>query len=402
MPAIRAEVRAAGRYVFRADITAFYHSIYTHSLAWAIHGKDVAKANRAIKATKKAPQVLWGNLADLWSRNLQDGQTIGLPVGPDTSFALSETLLCAIDLSLVKLLGDIPGFRFVDDFEFVCTSQTQAEAVLASVQEVLSQFELRLNPRKTSIRELPQALDTPWVEDLHAYELSEGPGFSTRLIRYFTKAFALAREYPGEPVLKYAVGRIERTASDVDCALLLQRLLMQTAVADPGTLQFVLRTIYVHRENGGDVDVQSLRKALDLLIQRHAPLGHGSEVAWCIWAAAVFKVELADSSSDAIALMADDVVALTAMFCEGHGVFASPPVRDLWQALVNANAAAREHWLLVYEAVGKGWLKSAPAGDLKGAAQYMTDLRNAAVEFVDSNADLAIAGETIVGIYGTQ
>ena len=36
------------RYIARTDIARFYHSIYTHSIPWAYHGKRVAKADRTV------------------------------------------------------------------------------------------------------------------------------------------------------------------------------------------------------------------------------------------------------------------------------------------------------------------------------------------------------------------
>ncbi len=39
MDDLKAKVRSRSRYLFRADISQYYHSIYTHSIAWAIHGK---------------------------------------------------------------------------------------------------------------------------------------------------------------------------------------------------------------------------------------------------------------------------------------------------------------------------------------------------------------------------
>ena len=42
-PARKAAVRYAARYVLKADVTRFYHSIYTHSIPWVIHGKAAAK-----------------------------------------------------------------------------------------------------------------------------------------------------------------------------------------------------------------------------------------------------------------------------------------------------------------------------------------------------------------------
>ena len=62
--------------ILQTDILSFYHSIYTHAVPWAIHGKDAAKANRnAHDAT------MYGNRLDFLLRSCQDGQTIGIPVG---------------------------------------------------------------------------------------------------------------------------------------------------------------------------------------------------------------------------------------------------------------------------------------------------------------------------------
>src|SRR4030042_6274506 len=70
-PHFRAEqktlIRAKSRYVLTADINRFYHSIYTHSISWAIHGKANAKAQRNNKR-------LLGNRLDKLIRNSQDGQ----------------------------------------------------------------------------------------------------------------------------------------------------------------------------------------------------------------------------------------------------------------------------------------------------------------------------------------
>jgi hypothetical protein len=38
-----AAVRYAARYVLKTDVARFYHSIYTHSIPWVIHGKAAAK-----------------------------------------------------------------------------------------------------------------------------------------------------------------------------------------------------------------------------------------------------------------------------------------------------------------------------------------------------------------------
>ncbi len=61
-------------YVFHADITDCYAAIYTHSIAWAVHTKPVAKLNRNDK-------TLIGNIIDSHVQDMRSGQTNGIPQG---------------------------------------------------------------------------------------------------------------------------------------------------------------------------------------------------------------------------------------------------------------------------------------------------------------------------------
>ena len=105
----RAIRSSASRYLLRADFSRFYPSLYTHALSWAIHGKDLAKQNQADAS-------LLGNRLDRAVRNTQDRQTLGIPVGPDTSDLMGEVLAVAIDLRLLSDVGTLAGVRYVDDY----------------------------------------------------------------------------------------------------------------------------------------------------------------------------------------------------------------------------------------------------------------------------------------------
>ena len=109
-------------YILHSDLSSFYHSIYTHAISWAIHGKSFAKKNRSLAHV--------GNLIDLISRNSQDGQTVGLPVGPDTSRMIAELVGSAIDLPIQDGASVSPNsaMRFVDDFSIGCQSKERQKA----------------------------------------------------------------------------------------------------------------------------------------------------------------------------------------------------------------------------------------------------------------------------------
>jgi len=97
----RAMNRAMGRVVLRTDVARFYPSIYTHVIPWAFVGKKQAKVNRSGGL---------GNELDRLIRCAQDGQTVGIPVGPDTSLVIAEAVAASLDIELSQF--GFQGFRF--------------------------------------------------------------------------------------------------------------------------------------------------------------------------------------------------------------------------------------------------------------------------------------------------
>ncbi len=140
LPTVRATNRSNARYVVLTDLSEFYPSLYTHSVPWAIHGKATAKAQRG-------NPNLYGNKLDALLRMAQDQQTVGIPIGPDTSLVVAEIVLSAIDQELTKSVANIRGLRYSDDFELYSPDPSAAEGGIAALQQTLLEFELRLNPR---------------------------------------------------------------------------------------------------------------------------------------------------------------------------------------------------------------------------------------------------------------
>ena len=71
------------RCVVRTDVTQFYSSLYTHSIPWALEGKPAAKQNIG---KNTGP-----NRLDKALQGMMDGQTMGVPIGPDTSFLAARS-----------------------------------------------------------------------------------------------------------------------------------------------------------------------------------------------------------------------------------------------------------------------------------------------------------------------
>jgi hypothetical protein len=100
-------------FILRADIAQFFPSIYTHTIAWAAHGKERCKKDRN-------PDSLANrfNRLDFFVQNAQSGQTRGVLIGPDAYRVISEFVAVKIDQELFdrcdKLI--IGAARHVDDF----------------------------------------------------------------------------------------------------------------------------------------------------------------------------------------------------------------------------------------------------------------------------------------------
>jgi hypothetical protein len=188
LPEQRARVRACGKFILQADVARFYPSVYTHSIPWVLHGKATAKK-------KKFDPSMVGNELDLLLRNCQDQQTMGIPVGPDTSLVIAELILSHVDRALTK--KSITGIRYVDDFELVFATEDLALRARTALQGCLGEMELNLGPAKTRIARLPLALRDPWVAELRKFPLNVyRVNHRKLLLAFFDKAFELSTQYP--------------------------------------------------------------------------------------------------------------------------------------------------------------------------------------------------------------
>lgn len=198
---------AGYRFLLRTDISRFFPTIYTHSVPWALHTKPVAKKNR--KATPK----YFGNLLDLALRQGQDGQTIGLPIGPDTSHIIAEAIAVAIDLELKKRLKSFPaGFRYVDDYFMFFPTAQEAETALAALIRALKEFELQINFEKTVTCSVLELTDDYWRHQLKRVDVErKGRRQAADINHFFELAKDLAKRNADESVMLYALKRLSST-----------------------------------------------------------------------------------------------------------------------------------------------------------------------------------------------
>ena len=136
-------------YVANTDITDCYGSVYTHSLAWAINGKKVAKAN-------KGKANLFGDKIDGLLRDMSYGQTNGIPQGSVLMDFVAEIVLGYADLVLCLALKntgieEYHILRYRDDYRIFTNDPTQGEEILKILSELPQGLGFKLHPSKTKL-----------------------------------------------------------------------------------------------------------------------------------------------------------------------------------------------------------------------------------------------------------
>ena len=133
----------------KTDITNCYGSIYTHSIAWAVETKEIAKKN--INDTS-----LLGNQIDKIIQDMSYGQTNGIPQGSILTDFIAEIVLGYADEQISRKINenkikDYSILRYRDDYRIFTQNQIDLNVILKVITEVLSELNFKLNTQKTSI-----------------------------------------------------------------------------------------------------------------------------------------------------------------------------------------------------------------------------------------------------------
>ena len=173
----------------KMDISNFFDSIYTHSVSWAIHTKEIAKASRTDKS-------LIGNKIDVALQNLNDKQTHGILVGNAVSRLIAEIILCDIDREIVKKFPNINICRFVDDYSFYITDKESPNAIISFVRNQLLEYDLVLNESKTKVIQAPFLLERSGIDEIKSIT-------TENVYTYYNRMMILYDKYKDLSLLKY-------------------------------------------------------------------------------------------------------------------------------------------------------------------------------------------------------
>lgn len=211
--------------LLRLDIAQCFESIYTHSIPWAVLGKNGAKVDRG--------RHHFGNKLDRLMQRLNFDETSGLPVGPELSRICAEIILQEIDRLVESDLRsqglvnrqDYDIARYVDDYFVYAESEAQAIQIRQIIAKRLREFNLNLNQAKEALQETPHlstmSMTKAAIKD--AFELSfptsldqllvasqqEKPFRATRVIFEYKRAISSGGSSHRE-VINFALAVLEK------------------------------------------------------------------------------------------------------------------------------------------------------------------------------------------------
>lgn len=195
------EVLIGKKFLVKTDISTCFPSIYTHSIGWALVGKDTAKQNMADESK-------WYNKLDLNARNERYGETHGLIIGPHTSNILAEIILTEVDRKMGELGYEY--IRNIDDYSCYVKDENEAKRFIEDLSKVLREYDLFLNHKKTSIIKLPISVENEWVRKLNAFQFNDEIIKYTTVRAYFDMAIDLTEKFKDTAILKYAIKVINK------------------------------------------------------------------------------------------------------------------------------------------------------------------------------------------------
>jgi len=379
-PELRSRASVGMRHVLKTDLVRYYPSIYTHSIPWAIHGKDAARND--------PHNVLFGNRIDTCIRELQDKQTGGIPIGPDVSFLIGEIIAATMDRELATRLAPITlkGTRFIDDYHLYFSKRGEAEKGLAALHQVARMFELEINDTKTEVCDVPEVFEPKWKGDLRNIAIdSDDAGRSIYIL--FDRAAEYAANYPFDSVFTYVAKKLLDSSLSIEAWATAEPLLLRAAIAEPSMLTVLNDLFPIH----GVLNQPGLQATLEAICSYHAPLQQGYEVAWALWLAATTNTSLSASVSDAIVGVDDDIVALVALDLRSRNLLAFSNC-PLWESRMDSASLNSEHWLLSYEASIQHWLPRKNGVDHVGVDAFFSILQQNNVRFYDPTGATGVSG----------
>lgn len=350
-------LEATADWLVKTDITRFYPSIYTHSIPWAAYGKERVKSQLGYYKGSFADRI------DVLVRACNRNQTVGIPIGPETSRIIAEIISSRIDADFQSHKLDLAAHnidRLQDDWSVGAKTLEQAEDVITCISSIYRNYGLEINGSKTSVDHITGTRRKTWISEIGAF-LSHRSGSlrGARLREFITLCLRLQSDFQSDPIISYALSVIERANIINSDIRDIESFLLKSAVIAPSSMDKICRIILNLQHTSGGISPERIGRRFILLAERNLEKGHHFEALWLLYSLRGLRrpfgskrlCELSETaSSSALSLLLLDMKRM------GMGIGTLP--MEEWESQISSESVLRDwSWLLGYEAFRKGWLR---------------------------------------------
>ncbi|MBB4231024.1 RNA-directed DNA polymerase [Rhizobium mongolense] len=334
-------------YTVTTDVRAFYHSVYTGSIPWAVHGKTTDTTSRP---------TLFGNQLGLLVRNAQGGQTTGLPVGPDTSRILAEVVASRIDKTIDDALAMKKGdaSRFVDDFTFGCNSIEEGHRIIAEVRRAAAEFELDIGKEKTSIEPTNHLAYVGWQDFMRAHLPPRKPDKAS-FERFFYIVHDMSKRHGNLNVEKFAMSSCRTAFVQSNDWDFLQDHIVSSYRKNTTLVDTLVEAFLLRHDARGDLNLAALS---DFIASRLPMLGahqRTGEILWLLYLACRLNIKIKAEALTKCLRMPNPMLAILVTHAENEGLIDGAIDTSYWKSYANADGLRSNMFLYGYEAAKSQW-----------------------------------------------
>jgi hypothetical protein len=301
--------------ILGVDINRFYGSIYTHSIPWAVLGKNEAK--RRYRSRTLAGH--WSDTLDKLVRNCNQSQTVGIAIGPDTSRIISELLLSRIDKELTSAGSGMSSPQIhhsIDDYQIGVFNVSGAENAQAQFVRTIARYELRINDFKTSIDHGLTFIPSNFQRH---FDILRNQGGRDFVEHFFEILYAEIPKYPDINVVGYALKRFARQLAQNNERELVREYLQRLIFAAPHQARWIMPLLLgIYSAKGTDTEIKRL---INWGVQISARRNDVGSVLWFLYSAIFLNVQIGSAVSNQCAGMSNELVDLMLFHGKSRGLF---------------------------------------------------------------------------------
>lgn len=366
--------------VLNLDINRFYGSIYTHSIPWAVLGKAEAK-RRYSNGTLRGH---WSDKLDTLVRNCNQRQTVGIPIGPDTSRIVSELLLSRIDAELCAKGTGLTAsqiYHSIDDYQVGVFYPHEAEQAQSLFQRVVHRYEMRINDFKTSISSGIEFGPSVFQRHFDVLKAQKGQAFIEHL---FELIYTLGPRYPNINITGYALKSFKNRLANHSTQQLAKQYLQRLTYASPHEARWTLPLLLgIYSAQGKETDT---RRFIQWGIEVSARRNDVLSLLWFLYAALYLRIRLNKSVCTACIELSNHLVDLILIHGKHERLF--PVDMSAMRQRYLPSDFNSPAWIVLYEVSRHGWdasssfLKTGTGDDPDG---LYSEFQSQGVEFYQTD-----------------